>query len=113
EDHREGRGQEGGDLGYSSRTQVTGPGSTIARGPRAVHAESMSTYRTDRQILAILLGVVLAVGGAAAPSRAAPPSSDVTLKLSHPTLRKGEMVWVKGKVRTSTGKAVKGVKVRL
>lgn len=78
-----------------------------------MHAGPMSKNRTSQHIAALALSVVLAIGGAAAPSSAAPRPSETTLSLSHSTLRKGEMVWLKGKVKTSSGKAVKGAKVHV
>src|SRR5690606_29531962 len=113
EDHRSRRGQAGGHLGHSARQEVTGPHRTIAGGPRAMHAGPMSKNRTRQHTAALALSVVLAIGGAAAPSSAAPRPSETTLSLSHSTLRKGEMVWLKGKVKTSSGKAVKGAKVHV
>lgn len=64
-------------------------------------------------MLAALLALVL-VGGPAAPAAlAAPTATRTSLALSHEAIRKGEMVWLGGTVRSSSGKALKGVKVKL
>lgn len=60
----------------------------------------------------LLVGALAFLGGQPAAT-AAPQPVKVTFKASHTMIAKGEMVWLKGKVRTTSGKAVKGVKVRL
>src|SRR5690554_2276463 len=65
-----------------------------------------------RTFLALVVGA-LAFAGAQPAALAAPPSVDVTMGASDTRIAKGEMVWFKGKVRTRSGKGVKGVKVRL
>ena len=73
----------------------------------------MDPRRILRHALAAALAVVLTVSGTTAPADAAPRKTSTTLKVSHTSIRKGEMVWLKGKVKTRSGKAAKGVKVRL
>ena len=78
-----------------------------------MHAGRMDPHRALRHALAAALAAVLTLSGTAAPADAAPRKTTTTLKVSHTSIRKGEMVWLKGKVKTRSGKAVKGVKVRL
>src|SRR5690606_31394437 len=79
----------------------------------AVHPEPMDPHRLLRHVLGAALAVVLMLAGGANPASAAPRATTTTLSLSHTALFKGEMVWLKGKVTTRSGKGVKGVKVRL
>ncbi len=73
----------------------------------------MDPNRRLRRMLAVALAVVLALGGSTAPVYAAPRASTTTLTISHDQIRKGEMVWLRGMVKTTAGKAVAGAKVRL
>ena len=70
----------------------------------------MTTFRsTLRPVLIALVALALAI--VPVPAHAA-TATKVTLSVSHTSVRKGEMVWFKGKV-TSRGKAVAGAKVFL
>src|SRR5690606_20614171 len=79
----------------------------------AVHPEPMDPHRLLRRVLSAALAIILMLAGAATPASAAPRDTTTTLSLSHTSLFKGEMTWLKGKVTTRSGKGVKGVKVRL
>src|SRR5690606_21396804 len=98
--------------GEHASSQVTA--SPVARLASAVHGERVNFLRSvRRRALAVLLVGALAFLGGQPAATAAPQPVKVTFKASHTMIAKGEMVWLKGKVRTTSGKAVKGVKVRL
>lgn len=79
----------------------------------AVHPEPMDPHQLLRRVLSAALAIILMLAGGANPASAAPRDTTTTLSLSHTSLFKGEMTWLKGKVTTRSGKGVKGVKVRL
>ena len=89
---------------------------TSTRASTATHAlwrASGTLTDATRAALIALLALAIAFVAAPAPTQAKAPAATVSLRVSTTDIAKGEMVWVRGKVRTKSGKAIKGVKVRI
>lgn len=92
--------------------RVTSTTTTIAARSRTRAAGGLAAVA--RATFVAIVSLDLAFVAAPVPAQAAPPKVTVSLRVSHSSLAKGEMVWIRGKVRSaSSGKPVKGAKVRI